>query len=105
GKFYANDDKDDEISPEQVNDILIPESATGDIYSCGRQGAPIGTQGSFDLVDKDNFQKICTINWSSPYSGGSYLSASDVNNNYRVGIPAVRANGPVGFVDISVEEL
>ncbi|PGH28501.1 hypothetical protein GX50_08759 [[Emmonsia] crescens] len=105
GKFYADDDKDDEIGTEQVEDIVIPESGSGDVYSCGRQGAPVGTQGSFDLVDQDNFQKICTINWSSPYSGSGYLSASEVNRNYRVGIPAVRGNGPVGFVDISVAEL
>ncbi|PGH07837.1 hypothetical protein GX51_01547 [Blastomyces parvus] len=105
GKFYANDDKDDEITPDQVDEIVIPESGSGDIYSCGRHGVPVGTRGSFDLVDKDTLQKICTINWSSPYNGGSnYVLASDVDRHYRVGVPAVSAEGPVGFADISVAE-
>ncbi|KAL2367742.1 hypothetical protein RJZ57_007890 [Blastomyces gilchristii] len=106
GKFYTNDNKDEEITPDQVDEIVIPESGSGDIYSCGRQGAPAGTQGSVDLIDKDTLQKICTINWSSPFGGGSnYISASDVDRHYMVGVPAVSANRPVGFVDISVAEL
>ncbi|OJD26366.1 hypothetical protein ACJ73_02251 [Blastomyces percursus] len=105
GKFYADDDKDEEITPDQVDEIVIPESGSGDVYSCGRQGAPAGTQGSFDLIDKDT-QKICTITWSSPFGGGgNYISASDVDRHYRVGVPAVSANGPIGFADITVEEL
>ncbi|QSS63661.1 hypothetical protein I7I51_00720 [Histoplasma capsulatum] len=34
--IYANDDKDDQISTNQVDEIVVPESGLGDVYSCGR---------------------------------------------------------------------
>ncbi|EGC42158.1 conserved hypothetical protein [Histoplasma capsulatum var. duboisii H88] len=103
--IYANDHEDDEISTKQVDEIVVPEPGSGGVYSCGRQGAPIGTQGSFDLVDQDTLQEVCTISCASPYSRCGHLSASGVNRNYSCGIAAVSSNGPANFVDIDVAEL
>ncbi|EEH21908.2 hypothetical protein PABG_04119 [Paracoccidioides brasiliensis Pb03] len=103
GKFYTNDDKDNEISAEQVDEIVVAEDGgSNNVYSCGREDTAVGTQGSFELYDETNYNKICTINWSCPYSGSNYLYASNTNTNYSVGIPSVSLSGPIGFVDISL---
>ncbi|EDN09057.1 predicted protein [Histoplasma mississippiense (nom. inval.)] len=50
--IYANDDKDDQISTNQVDEIVVPESGLGDVYSCGRVGvAAVSSNGPVNFAD------------------------------------------------------
>lgn len=65
-------------------------SAPADVYSCGREDAPSGTQGSFDLIDRNSGIQICTIDWNGPYAPGpgneNYVNARNLNSQYAVDI-------------------
>ena len=65
GKFYKKDDKDDEISTENINKITIASGKTDYVCSCGRSGSATGTEGSFQLYDGDT--KIGEFSWDCPY--------------------------------------
>lgn len=59
GKFYENDNKDNEISADEINKIAIPSESTTDISTCGRSVAASETEGTLNL--HENETKICTL--------------------------------------------
>ena len=67
GEFYQFDDKDNELSPEQVNGQVIESGSEGVnvVSSCGREDSASGTQGQFDLYDGDT--KVVTLVWDCPW--------------------------------------
>jgi hypothetical protein len=65
GKFYANGNKDQEISGDDINRIAISDGHTHTICSCGRADAASGTEGHFDLYDGGT--KIGTFSWENPW--------------------------------------
>ncbi|KAJ5928372.1 hypothetical protein N7466_007328 [Penicillium verhagenii] len=112
GKFYADGNKNDEISPQQVDETVIPPFSSGpaDIWTCGREDAPSGSQGSFDLIDQNTGGgKICSIDWNAPYAPGpgneNSVTARDLNSqDYAVDIVGhfKKDNGTLGTVDVDI---
>jgi len=66
GKFYVDDNKDEEIPTSEIEDRIILPSKTYQINSCGRENASSGTEGSFDLVDHSG-QIIRSFYWDCPW--------------------------------------
>jgi hypothetical protein len=50
GKFFQYNDKDREVSSDDINKIQITSGSVAVIASCGREDAASGTEGSFDIV-------------------------------------------------------
>ncbi|KAH7232772.1 aegerolysin type hemolysin [Fusarium tricinctum] len=102
GKFYKYDDKDNEISPQDVGNIVIPSNGSAGIASCGRSDAASGTEGTFDLYDGD--VKICNIYWSDPWGGSTNIfTVSNVNDSYIVqATGATLEGGPLGNVNVRI---
>ena len=87
GKFYKYDDKDNELSPDQVNGQVIESGAEGSnvVSSCGREDSSSGTQGQFDLYDGDT--KVVTLVWDCPWgSKTNSWSQTGQNKNYIVSV-------------------
>lgn len=54
GKFYKLGNKDQELSPDRINAMVITSSSTADeatICACGRSDAAVGTEGSFVMYN------------------------------------------------------
>ncbi|KAG8673810.1 hypothetical protein FPOAC2_07281 [Fusarium poae] len=102
GKFYQWDNKDQEISTDDVQKVVIPSNKSAGVASCGRSDASSGTEGSFDLYDGDN--KICNIYWDCPWgSKTNTFTVGSVDDDYMV--QATGANldsGAIGTVTVKV---
>lgn len=72
GKFYANGNKDQEISAADVDKITVNSGDSATIYTCGRSDAASGTQGSFDLYNGE--VKIGTYSWDCPWGSKTNTS-------------------------------
>lgn len=66
GKFHIDGDKDKEIQISEINKITINRDKTAYICSCGRSCAPSGTEGGFDIYDKNRGEHIATFYWDCP---------------------------------------
>ncbi|RDA89340.1 hypothetical protein CP532_6261 [Ophiocordyceps camponoti-leonardi (nom. inval.)] len=75
GKFWAGDDKDNELPVSEVNKIIVAPGTTEQVQSCGRSSALSGTTGSFELVDLSNGLEIANISWNCPWgsTGNEFL--------------------------------
>ncbi|KAL4878033.1 aegerolysin type hemolysin [Aspergillus karnatakaensis] len=106
GKFYKNGDKDKEITPQQLDGTVIKDNAHASVYSCGREDAASGTQGSLDLYDQRSQEKVCTIHWDCPW--GSSTNTFGINNiaeDYSVVHgPYHKSGGALGVVKVSVND-
>lgn len=109
GKFYADGDKDREISPQQVDETVVPanSSASADVYSCGREDAASGTQGSFDLIDQNFGTTICSLQWNCPYNPGpgnwNLVEAQNLNSDYSVTIGEYnKKKGALKTIDVNI---
>ena len=82
GKFFKNNNKDEEISPDDINKIQIPSGDKGIIASCGREDAASGTEGSFDIYDGET--KVGNYYWDCPWGSKSNQSTwtSTPSENY-----------------------
>ncbi|KAH7905705.1 putative Asp-hemolysin precursor [Hygrophoropsis aurantiaca] len=102
GKFYQNGNKDVELSPDEIDQIVIPPGETRSVSSCGRSGAPSGTEGSIDL--DDDTTKICTLYWNCPWgSPTNDFALQDVNQEYVVTHgPWNQTGGAIGNIAIKV---
>lgn len=50
-----------------MNNTVIKPGGSYTVYSCGRQNASSGTEGSFDLVDGDSGQFVRSFYWDCPW--------------------------------------
>ncbi|KAH7919338.1 putative Asp-hemolysin precursor [Leucogyrophana mollusca] len=102
GKFFKNDVKDWEISPEEVDKIVIPAGSEQSVSSCGRSNSPSGTEGSIDLYDDKT--KVCTLYWDCPWgSPTNNFEVRDVNQGYNVtNGPWNKTGGALGNIAIKV---
>lgn len=104
GKFYKYDDKDDELSPDEVNGQVIEIGQEGShvVSSCGRSDSPSGTQGSFDLYDGST--KVVTLVWNCPWGNKSNSwSQFSQNSNYSVSVNGGSDNsGSIGVLRVEV---
>ncbi|KAJ5157657.1 uncharacterized protein N7482_008757 [Penicillium canariense] len=110
GKFYADGNKDHEITPEQVDSTVLPANSSGpaDVWSCGREDAPSGSEGSFDLIDQNYGNTICTLEWNCPYEPGkgneNWVKTTNLDTDYNVTIAGNyhKNKGTLKKVDITV---
>ncbi|KAH7920735.1 putative Asp-hemolysin precursor [Leucogyrophana mollusca] len=102
GKFHKNGDRDYEISPEEVDKIVIPAGSEHSVSSCGRSHSPSGTEGTIDLYDDTT--KVCTLYWNCPWgSSANNFEVQDVNQGYIVTHgPWNAVAGPLGNIKIKV---
>ncbi|KAH7905359.1 Aegerolysin family protein [Hygrophoropsis aurantiaca] len=89
GKFYQNGNKDAELSPNTIDQIVIPPGSQHSVSSCGRSDASSGTEGTIDLYD--DTVKVCTLYWNCPW--GSKTNNFEIRNVNKVGGYIV-SNGP-----------
>jgi hypothetical protein len=87
--------------------MVIPANPSGaDVYSCGREDAASGTQGSFDMIDQNSGTRICSLQWNCPYESSpgntNSVKAQNQNDNYKVDIGNYRKNGALGKVDVTI---
>ncbi|MGL5699337.1 MAG: aegerolysin family protein, partial [Kluyvera sp.] len=82
GKFYKQGNKGQELSKNDINNLVINRTTTSDeasICSCGRSDAAMGTEGSFVLYD--GAEKIGRFYWDCPWGKKTnkkeFTSASD----------------------------
>ncbi|KAJ2993875.1 hypothetical protein NUW58_g1706 [Xylaria curta] len=102
GKFYKDGDKNKEISSSGVNKIIIRPGSVAHVYSCGRENASSGTEGSIDLYEDSTY--ICTIYFHCPW-GSKYndFQVRNRNKDYPVSVgPWNRHGGALGQVDVEV---
>ncbi|KAI9647791.1 hypothetical protein NHQ30_004179 [Ciborinia camelliae] len=103
GKFHDNGNKDNEISSEEINRIIVPPNSAIDISSCGRSNALYGTEGSISLYEGET--KICKLYWSDPYRGDNDFQPQDyiIGGTYAVVVgPWNRSGGSLGTVTVEI---
>ncbi|KAH7904808.1 aegerolysin type hemolysin [Hygrophoropsis aurantiaca] len=61
GEFY---EVGGEVSPQEIDKIVIPTGSEHSVSSRGRSDADSGTEGTIDLYDDTT--KICTLYWLCP---------------------------------------
>ncbi len=84
GKFYQYSDKDQAVSVDSINQIVIAAGASVVIAACGRSGSASGTEGSFDLYDGETLAG--TYYWDCPWSSKSNSSVwTPSDNKHYVG--------------------
>lgn len=71
--------KDNEIEIEDVNNTVINPGDSYTIYSCGRENASSGTEGTFDLVESSGGKFIRTFYWDCPW--GSKQNKAEVRGS------------------------
>ncbi|KAK1752929.1 aegerolysin family [Echria macrotheca] len=102
GKFYEWDNKDHEISPTEVDSVVIGPGETGDVAACGRSDAASGTEGHVDLYYGNT--KICELYWDCPWgSKKNTFSVKEVNEKWTVSATGASLNsGALGTVEVKV---
>jgi hypothetical protein len=107
GKFHRAGNKDSDMSRDEVNGIVIPSGKEGIVASCGKSNAWAGTQGGFDLWDKDKNIKIALFRWDCPWSSGSNtFDVVDKDSNYDTRYSGGNMkDGAIGNVTITCVKL
>lgn len=108
GKFYANPNKDSEISSNDQDNVNIAPQTTYILGSCGRENAASGTQGHIELWETASNTKIGKISWDNPWLSGATntCAASDLNEDWLISIgPYDAKNASIGTVQATVGHL
>lgn len=104
GKFYKYDNKDNELSPSEVDGqvIEIGQECFNVVSSCGRSDSASGIQGSFDLYDGDT--RVVTLVWNCPWgSKSNSWSQSNQNSKYVVSVTGGSMDsGSIGVLTVEV---
>ncbi|KAH7907064.1 putative Asp-hemolysin precursor [Hygrophoropsis aurantiaca] len=104
GKFHQNGDRDVELSPEEIDKIVILVGSEQSVSSSARETSPNGTEGTIDLYD--DITKVCTLYWNCPWNAvGNNFEVRDVNKpgGYIVSNgPWDPTGGPLGRISIEV---
>lgn len=81
GKFYQNPNKDQELSADDINKIVIPANNNAVIASCGRSDSASGTEGSFDIYDGQT--NVGNYYWNCPWGSKTNTSTWTPNDTDR----------------------
>jgi hypothetical protein len=102
GKFYEWDNKDHEISPAQVDSLVIAQGDTKEIAACGRSDAASGTEGTVDLYQGGT--KVCQLYWNCPWgSKTNTFTVRDTNPSWIVSATGANTDGgALGTVEVKV---
>lgn len=81
GKFHGQGNKDYEIGPNEINQIVVAAGSDVDINACGREGSASGTEGEFELYEGST--QIGIFYWNCPWgSKSNELRWTPTNDNY-----------------------
>lgn len=102
GKFHQPEDKNKEISIDDINGTIISAGGHAVIASSGREDASSGTEGSIDLYDGN--VKIGTYIWDCPWGSKNNISEWHRESKaYSVDISGANLyGGAIGTVTIEV---
>lgn len=101
GKFYADGDKDKELSSSVIDQVVIASDNAHDINSCGRSNSASGTEGQFHITDGK--RNICTLHWDCPWGGHNSFEVRNVNSEYVVTAGSWNYDiGAIGNVDVEI---
>lgn len=81
----------------------VPSNQSVKINSCGREDAPSGTSGDFEIYDGET--KIGKIRWDCPWGGNNHFAVDERDEGYRVNIGSWSRQGAIGTVDVAVEKV
>lgn len=110
GKFYRGS-KDNEITPSEINKIVIAPQSEASVHSCGRSDEARGTEGQYTLYEWNGTHetKICQVYWSAPWGAYSnVLSIRDWDPNtsdYSVIKDDVQQDSTIGNVEVVIAKL
>ncbi|KAH7903302.1 Aegerolysin-domain-containing protein, partial [Hygrophoropsis aurantiaca] len=65
GKFHQKGNPDVELSPEEIDKIVIPPGSEQSVSSRGRSDSAAGVEGTIDLCG--DATKICAMYWNYPW--------------------------------------
>jgi len=101
GKFYDGS-KDNEVTAEQLEGMVIKGGMTRVISACGRDGDGNGTTGHFEVFDGD--VPVGGYHWSSPFlHTGNVSEFAQVSDDYFVSASGGNfENGALGNVLIEI---
>ena len=100
GKFYRDpQDKDSEIPPESLIGTIIESKGSFTLYSCGQNGATLGTEGTVTI----GYQGTSNIGiyWNVPYILKNALTATVWTGPYwAMPTSHVPSSGPIGNITV-----
>ena len=101
---WIDDDKDKEIPASDIEGHEIGPHTTFVIKSSGLSDSPIGTEGSYELVDQTNGEVLRTVVWNSP--GGDQTNLFEVRGSagkgWIVGNEGPAPHGAIGETFVSL---
>ena len=102
GKFYESGNKDNEISPSDIDGTTIASGSSFTINACGREDAASGTEGSFDVYDGDTH--VGTYSWDCPWGSKTNSSTWSPGSDSYVGqvTGANLDSGALGNVSLKI---
>ncbi|KGO75016.1 Aegerolysin [Penicillium italicum] len=101
GKFYRADDRNDILTSEDVDDMVIRHN--GGIRSICAMDA---SEGSIDLVDDVRDAKICNLTWraSTQLEDRNEIMKLHHDPRYIVNIGSWNESGNMGWIPVTVKE-
>jgi hypothetical protein len=96
------DDKDKEIPASDIEGQEIAPHSTFIIKSSGLSDSPIGTEGSYELVDQSNGDVICTVVWNCPGGDQTNLFETRGKSAWLVGLEGPAPHGAIGETFVSM---
>jgi aegerolysin len=101
GKFYRRGNKDDDISPGDIDKIIVWANSGQSAYicACGRDSSASGTEGSFEIWDGQN--RVGLFKWDCPYINPNSASFQPDHAGYVTTIPEISRSGHIGAIKIT----
>lgn len=105
GKFWKGVSKDNEMTAEEVDQIVVAPSSHQYIQSCGRSGSTSVTQGCFDIYNRD--ATICRVSWNCPWGSKANKFKADLGKDagtlYHLEVGPWSADaGSIGTVELTI---
>jgi hypothetical protein len=102
GKLYSDGNKDVEIPISKVVGTKIPPKGALKIYSCGRENASSGTEGTV-TVRVEGGGTIGSVYWNCPWGATSNEAyAKNVGDSWIINVPQVSYDGAIGLLPVKI---
>lgn len=106
GQLYEKGDTFKLISPEDVNQISIPNGQSAVVSVCGSATLGQGIEGMIDLR-RDGKSLITSLYWNGPWKriGNEFYLANVDNEHYVVEVATPPFEGILGDLAVDVREI
>lgn len=106
GQPYDKSEKLKLLSPEDLNEIVIPHAEKGTICFCGSASYGVGIEGSLDLY-RGNKGRIASLHWKGPWARvGNRFDVTNVDcETYLVTVSPIHNSGVLGDVTVIVADI